>query len=147
MCTMCRLYAMEQRFKGQEVNLKSVDSIQSTNGSVLLRVVKILFRSRFLLAKWVDLMSTIFWSDRKTNRDRYGITLCYVFKCYCFTLKTTFIHSLNALKCKYYRPHKEKEDRCGMQRFFNDFKVVLHNIDITAMCSLTKCKQSCFLEH
>ena len=26
-------------------------------------------------------------------------------------------------------------------------KVVLHNIDITTMCSLTKCKQFCLTEH
>ena len=29
----------------------------------------------------------------------------------------------------------------------NTLKVVLYNIDVTAMCSLTKCKQSRFTEH
>ena len=26
-------------------------------------------------------------------------------------------------------------------------KVVLYNIDVTAMCSVTKCKQSCLIDH
>ena len=55
------LQPCETRCQGHEVNLKSVDSVCNTNDSAWLRVRKILFRSRFSLAKWVDLMSTTLW--------------------------------------------------------------------------------------
>ena len=32
-------------------------------------------------------------------------------------------------------------------REFFSLKVVLYNIDVTAMCSVVKCKQSCFIDH
>ena len=65
---------IETRCLGHEANLKSMDSVHSTKGSAWLCVVKILFRSHFLLAKWVDLMSTTFWIDFIATNGLYGIS-------------------------------------------------------------------------
>ena len=59
-----KIVSYETRYKGHEVNLNSMESVHCANGSAWLPVVKILFRSCFLFAKRVGLMSTTSWIDR-----------------------------------------------------------------------------------
>ena len=57
---------IKTRCWGHARNLNSKDSVHSTCSE---RVVKILFRSRFLSAKWIDLGSTTFWIVKEIFSD------------------------------------------------------------------------------
>ena len=96
----------------------------------------------------------IYWTDIKqslTDINPLDIDLVMIYK---YT-KVIFSFLIYILQFSNERCHLKTKRSNPIFQWFqisrikwrHDIKVVLYNIDVTAMCSVAKCKQSCLIDH